>query len=741
MTTETAEKILNKSQTLQLIGPEGPISRFFKGFEVRPQQTAMMENIIDSYNNNGIILIEAGTGTGKSLAYLIPAILWQRKHGERTVISTNTINLQEQLLFKDIPTIAKALNIECKAVLVKGMSNYLCLRKLKESRMELALMPINEAQELDKIENWSETTQDGSRSSLPFVPSHATWEKVGAEHDTCNHKDCPNYKECFYFKARKNAAEGHILIVNHHLLCSDLALRQADPTGQDAGILPPYSRVILDEAHNLEEIATDFFASHMNQLGFLHNLARISSEKMGKPCGKLQSLKLQILDSYKKGMPDEINRIMHRLNIDLMALRWDVIHSLQKACETFRLLAQTLASKEKNEEDNGQGNIKWRLREFHKTHPLWESEILPSAQELIDNTTKYLQELENLAADVIQLKNPALIEAAKGTLFDIKGLAGRLTENIEIIKNFISQQLPLDKVRWVEAQTIRGSPNTSLFDANLDVSADLAEYLFNRMTSTVLVSATLTTNHRFDFIRQRLGITASLLDGISVSEHIYDSPFDYQTQTLLAVPTDIPAPTHPEFTKAAAEQILMALKASQGNAFVLFTSYTMLKACYEQLLERMVELRLHPMKQGDTNRQMLIAKFKTTNRAVLFGTDSFWEGVDVAGDALRCVILVKLPFRVPTEPILQARSEYIISQGGDAFMEYSLPRAIVKFKQGFGRLIRHKQDRGCILCLDSRLINKGYGKQFLASLPNCRQIFETTEEVHKHINNFYKRRN
>jgi len=728
---------IDKEQIIQILAPDGPLSKFLKGFESREQQVKMMSDIIDAYNNRHIALIEAGTGTGKSLAYLIPAILWHQIHKERTVISTNTINLQEQLLNKDIPLLTRALNIECKAVLVKGMGNYLCMRKLDEVKLELALMSRQEKEELEQIEAWASTTRDGSRSSLPIVPSGGTWERVGAEYDTCNRKECPHFEECFYFKARRNSHDANILIVNHHLLCSDLISRM-ESEDEESGLLPSYNRVILDEAHNFEEVATDFFASRLSQNGLMRTLYRLSSERQSKAIGKLPVLKAQIQECYRKGDPKDVTTLLNRLTIDLPALRWDVYHCAEQACEAFQQFARILSTSSKDDEI-APGEIKLRIQPHHQTHPLWIKEVAEAAKRLLDIIEKFVQSLDALSVDVGQVKNDKLREATKGTLFDIKALGGRLMEAATVLHDFIDPVIPIDKVRWIELQTQRSAPNTCLMDANLDVSKDLAHYLFKRFHTTVLVSATLTTNQKFDFIRRRLGLVPALLDERVVTENIYDSPFDYPNQALLVVPTNLPLPTQPEFTKAAVEAIWMAIQASRGNAFVLFTSYQMLKACFEALNERLQKHRYHPLKQGDTNRQSLINKFKTTDRSVLFGTDSFWEGVDVAGDALRCVIIVKLPFKVPSEPIIQARCESINEKGGDAFRDYSLPTAIVKFKQGFGRLIRNKRDRGCIVCLDGRLHAKGYGKQFLNSLPPCRQLFAPMEEAQAQMEEFYRR--
>ena len=730
-------KDLDKEEALSILSPGGPLSTTLKGYEPRTQQLAMMGKIIEAYNRSEIALIEAGTGTGKSLAYLIPAILWNRQTGERTVISTNTINLQEQLIQKDIPLIAKALNIDFKAVLVKGMGNYVCLRKLAESKMELPLMTPQEKQEMDVIEAWSETTREGSRSTLPIVPSLATWEKVNAEHDTCNHNECPCFKDCFYYKARRQASDANILVVNHHLLFSDLITRNEEKALEDTALLPPYTRVIIDEAHNIEEIATDFFASRMNQLGFLRTLSRLAAEKQGKPSGKLPLLKRLLLEGFRNERTPEVSSLFNRLDTDLPAMRWDVWHWTNRTCQAFEQLANQLSG-QKTADEQSPGDVQLRLLSMHQTHPLWEREIVLNAKQFIGATEKYIQALTALLLDVSTLKSDRMGDTLKSTLFEINALANRLNEGCDLMRAFIQPGIPTEKVRWVDVQAQRASPSTSLYDANLDVAKDLARYLFNRFPTTVLVSATLTSNQEFDFMRKRLGLVPELLENRIVTEEIYDSPFDYKQQALLAIPKTILSPQDPNFLQEAVEYIWKTLQASRGNAFILFTSYSMLKTCYDLLAPRLKEQRYHPLKQGDTNRQALIKMFKETDRSVLFGTDSFWEGVDVVGEALRCVIIVKLPFKVPTEPMMQARTEAIQARGGDPFNEYSLPMAVVKFKQGFGRLIRNRRDRGCVVCLDSRLLTRGYGKLFLNSLPPCQQLLLGKEEFQEKLEAFYR---
>lgn len=744
---------LDPAQALSLIQNGGVLSRFLKDFEPREQQQAMMSNVIAAYNSRHVALIEAGTGTGKSMAYLIPAILWAANHQERTVISTNTIALQEQLLHKDIPLLLKALNIDVKAVLVKGMGNYLCLRKLEDSLQELRLMTAEESEELEKIEMWSHSTQDGSRSDLRFVPSFNTWEKVCAESDMCGRQDCPYFQECHFFKARRKAEDANLLIVNHHLLFSDISKRSEDAelpskNKESAGILPSYSRLIIDEAHHIEDVATEHFATSVSYLELMRTLSRLNSDKPKSATvkeesshGMLPLLKEKLHSTYRRDAPRELASIHNCLTIDLAAFRHDLLLHASETFQVFANFIQQLRQPAEQTSDAVQGESKLRILPMHKTHPKWSEDIIPHTKRLLDALQKYFNTLESLEFNLKGLKDPKLDEQTKGVRSDISSFAMRLREMHDILQSFIDEKTSLLKVRWIEAKALRALDlvNIQLVSADLDISKLLSEFLFKQFATVVLCSATLTTNKQFNFYRSRLGIISELLPQRKITENIYDSPFNYSSQALFAIPKDMPNPLDPGFTQAVCEKIWQLVQASRGNAFVLFTSYSMLNTCYQQLSEKFKEHRFPLFRQGDDNRQALITKFKSTDRSVLFGTDSFWEGVDVAGDALRCVIIVKLPFKVPSEPIIQARSEAIISRGGDAFYEYSLPQAIVKFKQGVGRLIRNKRDRGCIICLDSRLLQKNYGKLFLNSLPPCPRIFDTTEQIQSKMTEFYRK--
>lgn len=724
---------LDIEKALKYLQPEGLLSKALKGFESREQQQKMMRDILEAYNKEQIALIEAGTGTGKSIAYLIPAILWALQRKERTVISTGTIALQEQLLYKDIPLITQALGLQVKAVMVKGMRNYICLRKLEEAKMEMLLLSSDEAQELQKLDAWAHTTKDGSRASLSFVPTSNTWDKVCAESDTCTNKKCPMFNQCHFIKARQEAADANLLIVNHHMLFADLAFRAEDENYNDPSILPVYTRVILDEAHHIEDIATEYFASNVNRLGMLRTMGRLTAEKQASSHGKLPLFKEKLHNFYRgKTPPTEIDKVLTTLSVELPALRHDMLTHITTTFDAFQTLVDTLTNT--NEAEN-----KLRIHPYHHTHPIWTNTILTTVKQLIDTTMRYIQIIESSIKEIELQKNEKLLEQVSGIGHEVKALANRLGSACAVFQQFVGEIQSATKVRWIETQHLKNTTNIQLVNAELEVAHPLAQFLFKKFPTIILTSATLATNKEFSFIRERLGLTPELLDDKTVTENIYDSPFNYSQQAMFAIPTDIPNPLDPKFNEIASDKIWNAIQASHGNAFVLFTSYSMLKTCYQLLEKKMRDNRYHPLKQGDDNRQSLITRFKNTDRSVLFGTDSFWEGVDVVGEALRCVIIVKLPFQVPSEPIIQARTEAISAKGGDPFLDYSLPNAIVKFKQGFGRLIRNKKDRGCIVCLDARLLTKNYGQKFLNSLPACQQLFTGPEQFQKQMAEFYRK--
>lgn len=464
----------------KIIGENGLLSRCLKGFEPRIQQQKMMQDILEAYDHNSIALIEAGTGTGKSLAYLIPALLWAVNKKERTVISTHTITLQEQLIEKDIPLVRKALNLDVQAVLVKGMRNYICLRKLEEARFDMLCAPEEEAVQYRKLEAWAQTTRDGSRSSLSFVPSGHLWEQVCAENDTCNNSECPYYQNCHFFKARRQANDAQVLVVNHHLLFADLVFRADSDNYKDPAVLPPYTKIVIDEAHHIEDIATEYFASRVHRLEILRTLSRLAAEKGTKSHGKLFALKEKIYEIYTgKTLPTELSPLMARLNIDLPGIRRDLLQQVADAFDAFGNFVQSIQTSNNGmqEEQN-----KLRLLPHHRTHPIWPKEITPLTEELGKTIKRYLASLEALEKDIKSFDDPRLIEATKGIRFEISALGARLLSANEVLENFVSKENPPSKVRWIEIQQLKALVNIHLVDAQLDISRSLVDFLSANMT-------------------------------------------------------------------------------------------------------------------------------------------------------------------------------------------------------------------------------------------------------------------
>jgi ATP-dependent DNA helicase DinG len=665
----------------QLFSSEGCLKKAFKDFEERSGQKEMAHQVMRAYSQDEIALIEAGTGIGKSVAYLLPAILWALHNKEKTVISTYTIALQEQLLYKDIPALLQLLKADLKVVLVKGMSNYVCLRKLDELH--------EEDRESSQLKSWAERTYEGSRSDISFSLSAPTWEKVSADAYACSHMQCPHYKNCFFFKARRKVQDAHLLIVNHHLLLVDLAARKRKDYKEDKAIIPFYRRIVIDEAHHLEEVALNSLSQRFDR----HHLVRL----LGRLYSDLAPERSRFF-LIRQAITAPHSALVARLEIELPAEKRALVERCEKA---FAALQQYMAAPES----------KFRLREEHFKTPLWAT-IKNLFSEFTFHLKRFIASVENLKKEIEE-------EFASHAV-ELQSILWRLEEQAEGLEVFFSPDQESQKVQWVEVSSL----NSALVEAKLSISSYLQEEFFEPLATASLCSATLATGGNFDYFKSRLGIS-----GKTVTENIYLSPFDYKAQALLAIPTDFPDPVDPLFSQRAFEIIARAVEISRGGAFILFTSYEMLKAAYQALQPFAEQRKMLLLKQGETSRQLLIEKFKAKSDAVLLGTDSFWEGVDVAGEALRLVVIVKLPFKVPTEPLTEALSECVEKTGKNAFLDYQVPQAVMKFKQGFGRLIRTKTDRGCVLCLDKRMITKAYGKHFLKSLPPCRTLFASTKEV------------
>ncbi|HEX9024676.1 MAG TPA: helicase C-terminal domain-containing protein [Geobacteraceae bacterium] len=703
----------------------GPLAAGLKGYEYREEQTRMAFAVAEAFNEERVAVIEAGTGTGKSLAYLAPSILWAIRNKERVVISTNTINLQEQLTKKDIPFLQKHAGVNFRAVLVKGRGNYLCLRKLEGVKNEPSLFKDEAATEMEAIIAWSAATADGCRSDLSFIPRDETWEELCCEADQCGRVKCPYYTRCFFYTARREAAGADLLVVNHALLMADIMVRQETGYGA-AAILPPFERLIFDEGHHLEDVATGSLSAQASRQGLLKLLGRLQHPRKPQQ-GLLSRLSSQLSKEVPETLDDLYMEIAAILENGLIPKRGDLAGVVTRNMDA---IAVSLAHYLKNG-GSAKGEQKLRLTAAVYAAPFWE-ETEERVRELARALSDYAGRMDAFLKACERLPDKVL-ERLAGALTDLKGIKGRMEGSVESLCFFTSREEGF--CRWFE--TTRGGKGTAvkLCASPLEVAETIKSAILDKFKTVVVTSATLAVGERFSYLEERTGI--SLLAPARVSELQLSSPFDYQRQAFIGIPADTPEPVAAGFENALREYLLKGLTISQGRAFVLFTSYDLLVRIFDRLQVPLTKLGLTPMRQGEVNRHLLLSRFKKERNAVLFGTDSFWEGVDVQGKALELVVITRLPFRVPTEPVLEARAEHIAARGLDPFMEYTVPQAVLKFKQGVGRLIRSREDRGGILILDSRVLSKNYGRFFLRSLPDARLVKGNGDEVFAGMASFF----
>ena len=714
---------------LATLNADGPLAQLLENYEERPPQQMMLKKVIEAFNEDKIATIEAGTGTGKTMAYLLPAVEWSVRNRERTVIATGTINLQEQVIRKDIPLLQKALDLKFRAALIKGRTNYACKRKLSEAQPQLSLFTDEQhRQDFEAVIAWAKTTSDGSKSDLGFVPNENVWEKIQSESDTTLRAKCPFYNECFFYNARRNAATADVLIANHHILFSDLAVRGEKGGSSEVAVLPKYSRIILDEAHAIEDVASSHFGialSYHGILRILHRLYRIKDDSetgllpfaMAKMQKQSHKLTRELLEKLRKQIEIICQPAIGNLEIQLAQVMehlytWGISISKDQYKETKIRITPELAR------DNF-------YKQLLSTHCVPLIKILRQCVEGFRPLLKLLDDAEGYIG----------IEAA-ALVVDIQAQGNRLDEIAEKIEVVLLNDND-NLVSWLELRDSRFGHLVRLYSAPLDVSEMMQQRVFKAFPTVVMTSATLSVGKSFDFFEKNLGIKK--IEEKRRSNVQLDSYFDYDKQVLIAIPTDIPEPNQPQFPQALEEGLSQVLKISQGRAFVLFTAYGLLNKMYDALAPQLTKMGIALLKQGKENRHRLIERFKNNIGSVLFGTDSFWQGVDVHGEALQCVIIPRLPFRVPSEPLIAARIEAIDSKGGNSFMEYSVPHAVIKFKQGFGRLIRRKTDYGVIVLFDRRVATKYYGRLFLESLPECRVIKEKSGNIFNQIEEFYRR--
>lgn len=707
---------LRISDLAQQFSPEAALARTIPQFEVRPQQVEMMESVARAFNDEKIVVIEAPTGVGKTLAYLIPAILWSRRNRERVVISTRTINLQEQIMYKDIPLLAGCLDARFAAVLVKGRNNYLCWRKFRRVLSEATLFQDEADQHvLGSIAEWAEQTEDGSLSDLPFVPPRDLWSQICSEADTCRFANCPDPKKCFIGRARRAMAKADLLIVNHHMLFSDLAIKREMGKFSALAVLPSYQRVILDEAHSIEDSATEFFGIEATRNGAVSLIGRLIRSERGHERGLLPFLKTKLMREAGRAGRVETERVLALIDHDLLPALASARESLIAAFDAIRSFAADRCGQVGRE-------IKWRLTEDiladSALRAIHEELVLPAAEEAAACATLCSSLLERIRAlspgEERERESPFLSE-----VMELDGYRDRLQRLANYMTEGTGEHLKPNTVRWIEIDA-RNPSIVRIVRCPLEIGETLSEWVYGNLKTIVMTSATLSVRKSFSYLSHRIGLDR--LTGKEPETLILPTPFDFEKQAVLCIQTDASEPNDPTFLDETVAMIRDVLAVTKGHALLLFTSFHALDYTYSRLESELRRAGIMPLRQGDSTRTQLLDRFRADASSVLFATDSFWEGVDVAGDALQCVVVPRLPFRVPTEPILEARAEAIDAAGGNSFMEFTVPQAVIRFRQGFGRLIRRKTDRGSIIVLDRRIATKHYGRAFLESLPGIRIV-------------------
>ena len=635
--------------------PGGMLSLTHPAYEFRRGQLQMAQAVEQALAEKRHLIVEAGTGTGKTLAYLLPVI----RSSKRVIISTGTKNLQEQLFYKDVPFLEQALFPDGKSKLnvcyMKGRNNYLCRKKLYDLTDQPVLSGLEEIEHFRAIAAWEKTSQTGDRAELASLPeANALWHRLDARSDTCIGQKCSAFDKCFITEMHRRAMESDIIIVNHHLFFADLSIKQQAEYAPDAGILPEVGAVIFDEAHELEDVASSYFGVSVSNLR-IEELCRDTEASLQRN---------------------------HLLSASLAGA---VKNLRDRSMFFFALLPQ------------GEGRFAFEnRREF--------------LEENGDEFISLQHSLQRLASELENLSSKPE---------EVFALVGRIQE-IQVQLSFLMESEDKNTVFWIErrrfgtAGAAGGKSNVFLQATPIDVAPILKSCLFDKLDCAVLTSATLAVGGGFEYVKRRLGVEYA-------REIVLPSHFDYERQAICYVPPDLPDPRTPQFAAQAADRIRQLLEITHGRAFVLFTSYAQMNDVYQRLLG---VLDYPMLLQGDAPKSALLEEFRLTPNAVLFATSSFWQGVDVQGDQLSCVIIDRLPFAVPTDPVVAARVRTIDAEGGNAFFQYQVPAAVITLKQGFGRLIRSLHDRGLLALLDNRILKKQYGRVFVESLPNYRKTTE-----------------
>ena len=696
-------KMLDEDECGAFISEGGALSKISENFEERKSQIELLKKIAYSFNNNKIGVFEAGTGVGKSFAYLIPAIIWSLENNEKIVISTGTINLQQQLCQKDIPLAIKIVGKQVKFLLMKGRQNYICKRRLTDVQNSKELFDDNEI--LDKIVEWEKTSETGSKSELTFLPPESLWTKINSESDACMGMRCPFHSSCFVMKVRKEAASANILVVNHHLLFADIESRLSGIGFDDTSVLPPYKRIIFDEAHGIETAATSFFSESFNRFKITKPLNLLYRKKKNTQLGFLFTI--SILSSNEEKAFDAYEMVS-KIKNDLTSLE----------TLSFDLLQD-------------QNNIWLNNLTARSFAP-----VLSMCQTL----SKDIGAFTSLVTEVMDGVNDDDKEVP--AFWETKVLNRRLSDFSVILQDFSQWEEKSQNIFWIQKKVLPHElikENSLPFYINftetpLDIAPLMQQGVFEPMQSVICTSATLKTGRDFNYWLRRNGV--SFVEKNKILKEEFSSPFPYKENMIFAVPKDIPFPDDSEFQTYLEKALSKLILNANGRTLVLFTSYESLKLSYNQVFRTISSSGIKLLRQGTDDNSRLLENFKKDVSSVLFATDSFWQGVDVPGSSLSQVIIVKLPFTVPNDPVFKARSEDIKKRGGNSFMELSVPDAIIKFRQGVGRLIRKGTDKGAVIVLDRRLYEKQYGSLFLANIPDCKKYYTELSKILNLVDEF-----
>ncbi len=669
----------------------GLLARAFPGYEYRPQQVEMLRAVVQAFNHGAHLLVEAGTGTGKSIAYLLPAVHYAAANNRRVVISTNTINLQDQLFAKDLPDLKKILPLDFRVALLKGRSNYLCRRRLEAMRHRTDLN-VDEVRVLAKVLAWLPTTTSGDVAELNLMQQEqSVWARLAGDPETCQPETCAHADHCFFYRAHDRAAAAHVVVVNHALLLSDLAL--------DGRALPEYQHLIVDEAHHLEARATEQMGFDVDQaqLAGLFN-ALSHPQRLDQPGGFLAEIAGAV---RRHKVPEPARREVEKM-IDALC---DAVDRAQRQLHNlFNVLSRCLDELIERRGQPSTYDLQVRLTPGLRAQPAWSNvEIAWTDFSLpLDEVYGGLDRLYKRLSDI----DTTVLANLDAWLVELAGYRRRVGELI-VHLNAILCEPAADSIYWVSVDA--RDETISLHAAPLHVGPVLESKLFSQKECVVLTSATLRAGDGFDFVKERLGLW-------DVREHAVGSPFDYTRSTLLYLPTDIPEPGEAYYQKTLERALIELCTATRGRTLVLFTSHSQLQTTYKAISRPLGEAGIAVLGQGlDGSRSQLLETFKTDGGSVLLGTRSFWEGIDVVGEALSCLVIARLPFDVPNDPIFAARSEHF----DEPFSQFAIPQAILRFRQGFGRLIRSQTDRGVVTVLDRRVMTKSYGRLFLEALPPC----------------------